>query len=135
MVVWVPSERGANIQQRNWQQHFSVYGADYLKSIDVEYGDRKGIISRVNQLVDTICQPVEQKGVHDLGNRISGVFKVGNVPLAGRNLNITVSSQTQKSDGVIRMGMFTWHQLHFQLSKGYIFSPSLFPVKDKEPAT
>lgn len=68
----------------------------YLKSIDVKYGDRPCIISWVNQLVNTVCQPVEQKGVQDLGNGISGVFKVENVSVVGRNFCIKTFSQTHR---------------------------------------
>lgn len=83
MVWWVASGCEVKIHNTESNNNISlclghlIVNPYYLKSIDVEYGNRQCVISWVNQLVDMVCQPVEQKGVQDLGNGISGVFKVG----------------------------------------------------------
>lgn len=51
----------------------------HLEAVDVQDGDGKGLLPRVHQLVDAICEPAKEQGVESLGNGIPGKGEMSTV--------------------------------------------------------
>ena len=56
--------------QQNWGNRVYSEVCAHLKAIDVQDGNREGILTWVHQLVDAVGEPAEEQGIEGLGNGI-----------------------------------------------------------------